>query len=177
MGIKWYNTYMRYIWYYDSPVGKILMIASENAVTGIYFENQRYFPENIQDSCIEQETVILHNCAQWLNDYFQGNTSVFPYPLDPKGTQFQKRIWNILMEIPYGTTWSYAKVCERYCTVYNVKTMSNQAVGRAIGHNPVSILIPCHRVIGSNGKLTGYAGGLNCKKYLLELEKNNQFYE
>ncbi|MEE1411870.1 MAG: methylated-DNA--[protein]-cysteine S-methyltransferase [Bulleidia sp.] len=168
---------MRYIRYYDSPIGKIVMIANENAITGIYFENQRYFPENIQDSCIEQETVILHNCAQWLNDYFQGNTSVFPYPLDPKGTPFQKRIWNILMEIPYGTTWSYAKVCERYCTVYNVKTMSIQAVGSAIGHNPVSILIPCHRVIGSNGKLTGYAGGLDRKKYLLELEKNNQFYE
>ena len=177
MGIKWYNTYMRYIWYYDSPVGKILMIASENAVTGIYFENQRYFPENIQDSCIEQETVILHKCTQWLQKYFQGDCSIFPYPLDPKGTQFQKRIWNILMEIPYGSTWSYAEVCARYCALYNVKTMSNQAVGSAIGHNPVSILIPCHRVIGSNGKLSGYAGGLARKKYLLELEKNNQFYE
>lgn len=168
---------MRYISYYDSPIGKILMIASESAVTGVYFENQRYIPEYIQHSCIKLETDLLQKCAKWLKNYFGGNCSVFPYPLDPKGTQFQKRIWNILMEIPYGTTWSYAEVCARYCALYKVKTMSNQAVGSAIGHNPVSILIPCHRVIGSNGKLTGYAGGLDRKKYLLALEKNNQFYE
>ncbi|MCI2147019.1 MAG: methylated-DNA--[protein]-cysteine S-methyltransferase [Clostridiales bacterium] len=157
-----------------SPLGGITVAASQNAVTGLWFDGQKYYaagldPEN--EECTEENILpVFQEVRRWLDQYFRGQEPGFLPPLEPKGTAFQKSVWDILLTIPYGTTITYGQIASRIASEQGLPHMSAQAVGGAVGHNPISILIPCHRVIGSSGSLTGYAGGIDRKVRLLEME-------
>jgi methylated-DNA-[protein]-cysteine S-methyltransferase len=146
--------------YHNSPVGLLEITADETAVTGIYFADT----DRKRDE--ENTSRMLKECIKQLTEYFSGKRKVFEIKVNPAGTSFQKSIWNELLKIPYGETVSYSEIAER---IGNPKSV--RAVGLANGSNPVSIIIPCHRVIGKNGSLVGYGGGIENKRYLLELEK------
>lgn len=149
------------IFYYETPVGKIGVAENGRAITHIFFGDVESRPEaNLN------ETALLKEAALQLQEYFEGRRKTFNLPLDPGGTPFQQKVWQALQEIPYGQTRSYKDIA---LAVGNSK--ASRAVGMANNRNPISIVIPCHRVIGSNGKLTGYGGGLHIKEYLLNLEK------
>ena len=147
---------------YDSPLGKLLLTCTEEGLTGIYMNREA--PDRPDDH------PVLHQTVQWLDAYFRGEAPAVEVPLNLKGTDFQKQIWNILLTIPYGQLRSYGEIAEEMAVRSGKQKMSAQAVGQAVGKNPVSILIPCHRVVGSNGKLTGYAGGIDKKIWLLRHE-------
>jgi len=159
---------MIYITYYISPVGKILLASKEEKLIGLWFEQQKYYFESVKEDVEEQPNLeIFKKAKEWLTRYFQGEkTSSYELELNPKGTEFQKQVWKELMNIPYGTTYSYKEIANRIG-----KPKAIRAVANAIGRNPIWVIIPCHRVIGSNGSLTGYAGGLDMKEKLLKLEK------
>lgn len=144
---------------YSSPVGTLYLTADEAALTGIWMH-----PEKTEDS------PLLEQAKHWLDSYFSGNPSEIGFPLNPHGTAFQKQVWDILLTIPYGQTTTYGSLAQKMAVLTGKKKMSAQAVGQAVGKNPISILIPCHRVVGANGKLTGYAGGLDKKEWLLRHE-------
>ena len=150
---------------YDSPLGEILIISDGESVCGVYFYGQKYFlsTENIVEN---DELAIFRDVKKWLDDYFKGLNPKIDFKIKPQGSEFRLKVWKILSEIPYGRTLTYGQIASRISP-----TMSAQAVGGAVGHNPISILIPCHRVLGVNGKLTGYAGGIDRKIELLKLEK------
>ncbi|CAM2881912.1 methylated-DNA-[protein]-cysteine S-methyltransferase [Streptococcus acidominimus] len=152
---------------YQSPLGPISLLADEESLLGIYFVGQAYFERGFEGVQIVEEEVTPHQEAKdWMDDYFSGRK---PNPrrlrLAPHGTAFQLRVWSALAAIPYGQTTTYGQLA----TELNCK--SAQAIGSAVGKNPLSIVVPCHRVLGANGSLTGYAGGLERKAALLELEK------
>ncbi len=151
---------------YASPLGEMLLSADEAGVTGLWFAQQKYYARGLPPEAVPGETPVLAQARQWLNVYFSGRQPDFLPPLHPNGTDFQKAVWNLLLQIPYGKTMTYGEIARRLG-----KTMSAQAVGSAVGHNPISIIIPCHRVVGTNGSLTGYAGGIQRKIRLLELEE------
>lgn len=151
-----------YIQYYDSPLGIILLAADEIGLIGVWFENQKYYANGLIDP-VEKET------KEWLNLYFSGNEPKVLPKMHLIGTKFQNKVWQLLLKIPYGKTMTYKDIARMISP-----TMSAQAVGSAVGHNKISILIPCHRVIGSNNNLTGYAGGIERKEYLLKFEKKNE---
>lgn len=151
--------------YYNSPLGKIILASNGDALTGLWFDGQKYSPENPPDN-ICTEVPVFRQTEKWLDIYFGGVCPDFMPPLYFSDTKFRESVWNILFSIPYGKTLSYKEIAEKL----GYKRMSAQAVGGAVGHNPISIIIPCHRVVGSDGKLTGYAGGLDKKMYLLKLE-------
>ena len=153
---------MTYIQHYDSPLGGILLAADEVGLTGLWFEGQKYFARDLSDVRIEQETPVLAEAKRWLDIYFAGGQPDFTPPLHLIGSDFRRRVWKRLLEIPYGQTTTYGALLGG--------GMSAQAVGGAVGHNPISIIVPCHRVIGANGSLTGYAGGIDKKIGLLTLE-------
>ena len=155
---------MVYICHYDSPLGEILLAADEVGLTGLWFVGQKYFARGLPAERMEQETPILVEAKRWLDIYFTGKEPGFLPPLHPKGSAFQQRVWEALLKIPYGTTMTYGEIAK------DLGISSAQAVGGAVGHNKVSIVIPCHRVVGTNGSLTGYAGGIDRKRKLLELE-------
>lgn len=148
--------------YYETKIGKIGIVENGKAITHISFGKM-----NFQDTCIN-ETSLLKNAGNQLQEYLEGKRKKFDLPLEPQGTEFQKKVWNALQEIPYGETFSYKDVAQN---IGNIKAC--RAVGMANNKNPIPICIPCHRVIGSNGKLVGYAGGLDIKEKLLEIEKQN----
>lgn len=147
---------------YHSPMGKLLLTCTDRGLTGIYLNRE----EPVQSSYHP----ILRRTAAWLDDYFRGCPPAAEIPLDLEGTEFQKMVWQSLLTIPYGAVRSYGAISREMAARLGKKTMSAQAVGQAVGKNPVSILIPCHRVVGSNGKLTGYAGGIHKKIWLLRHE-------
>lgn len=157
-----------YIQYYDSPLGIILLAADEIGLIGVWFENQKYYANGLIDP-VEKETAVLKETKEWLNLYFSGNKPKVLPKMHLTGTQFQKKVWQLLLKIPYGKTMTYKDIARMISP-----NMSAQAVGSAVGHNKISILIPCHRVIGSNSSLTGYAGGIERKENLLKLEKKNE---
>ena len=157
-----------YIQYYESPLGKMLLAADEVSLVGVWFENQKYYANGLVEP-IEKETEILKQTKNWLNLYFSGQQPNTLPTLHMMGTEFQKKVWHILLQIPYGKTMTYKDVANQFS-----KTMSAQAIGGAVGHNKISILIPCHRVVGINGSLTGYAGGIERKERLLKLEENHE---
>ena len=163
----------KYFIHYVSPLGRILLAADRNAVTGLWFEGQKYFPQEFGKEAQEAETPVVKKAKDWLDIYFSGQEPDFTVPVHPSGTDFQKSVWKILCEIPYGKTVTYGEIAKRLAARRSSSGVSAQAVGGAVGRNPVSILIPCHRVIGANGSLTGYAGGLARKKWLLRLENSN----
>lgn len=167
---------MEYIYSYSSPLGKITMSSDSQSLTGLWFDGQKYFPHSLKGN--EKLIPVFKDTIKWLDIYFTGRCPEFTPPLKLKGTQFRKLIWNMLLDIPYGTTVTYKDIAENTAYCKSIAHMSAQAVGGAVGHNPISIIVPCHRVVGSNGSLTGYAGGIDKKLKLLTLEKadvNNLF--
>ncbi len=156
---------------YDSPLGGILLAADETGLTGLWFEGQKYFGRGLSAKRAEGETPALSETRRWLDVYFAGGTPDFTPPLHPAGTDFQRAVWEMLLQIPYGQTMTYGEIARRVAEKRGLPSMSAQAVGGAVGHNPISLVIPCHRVVGTNGSLTGYAGGIDRKMKLLELER------
>ena len=155
---------MLFLTHYASPLGPILLAADETGLTGLWFEGQKYFPSFLGVDYQEKETPVLTETARWLDVYFSGKDPGFLPPLHPQGSPFRQTVWDILLTIPRGQTMTYGEIARR------LGVHSAQAVGGAVGHNPISILIPCHRVVGCDGSLTGYAGGLDRKTRLLQLE-------
>ncbi|MDD6442477.1 MAG: methylated-DNA--[protein]-cysteine S-methyltransferase [bacterium] len=163
---------MQYISHYHSPIGDILLAADDIGLTGLWFEGQKYFALHLDKEHQEKDLPVFTETKRWLDIYFSGKEPDFTVPLHFMGTDFQKEVWEILCSIPYGKTMTYGEIAEKIAFKRGLKHMSAQAVGGAVGHNPISILVPCHRVIGSNGNLTGYAGGIDKKIKLLTLEKH-----
>ena len=149
----------------------MLLAADEIGLTGLWFEEQKYFANTLPMEQILKETPILAESKHWLDLYFSGEEPTFAPPLHPAGSDFRKAVWQILLQIPYGKTMTYGEIAREIAKIRNVSHMSAQAVGGAVGHNAISIIIPCHRVVGTNGSLTGYAGGIDKKVALLELER------
>ncbi|MDV3427176.1 MAG: methylated-DNA--[protein]-cysteine S-methyltransferase [Bacillota bacterium] len=154
---------MKYIFFYQTRIGRIGIVETDAAITNVYFPN-----EIIPTGMDEKETELIKKAGEEINEYFSGKRSNFDIPLAPAGTEFQKSVWNVLKKIPYGKTFSYKQVAE---AIGNPK--ASRAVGMANNRNPIPLFIPCHRVIGSNGKLVGFAGGLDLKESLLNMEKEN----
>ena len=195
---------MQYLSHYDSPLGHILMAADEVGLTGLWLEGQKHYakklPRELQEVCMVQDTAVLQETCWtqmawgdksqmvdvdvelpiftaakcWLDQYFSGQVPKVEVPIHLEGTDFQKEVWQILCEIPYGQTTTYSKIAKEVAAKRGVSRMSAQAVGGAVGHNPISIIVPCHRVIGSDGSLTGYAGGIDKKIFMLELERKQK---
>ena len=162
---------MQYISYYQSPLGKILLAADRTGITRAWFKDQQYYAHGLDAEHTEKSTPVLEDAKRWLDLYFSGKEPDFMPPLHPSGTPFQMEVWDILRQIPYGTAMTYGEIAKKIARRRGIPHMSAQAAGGAVGRNPVSILIPCHRVVGSNGSLTGYAGGIDRKLKLLALEK------
>lgn len=162
---------MVYTCTYESILGNILLAADEIGLTGLWFEGQKYFANTLPDERISQEMPILTEAKNWLDVYFSGEEPKFTPPLHPTGSGFRQAVWQILLQIPYGQTITYGEIARQLPETKHTAHMSAQAVGGAVGHNEVSIIIPCHRVVGINGSLTGYAGGIEKKIALLKLEQ------
>ncbi len=161
---------MVYTCHYDSPLGGILLAAEEKALTGLWFDGEKYFADNLPAEHVQQETPVLAEAKRWLDLYFTGKEPDFMPPLHPIGSAFRQSVWEILRQIPYGKTMTYGEIARQLAGKLGISRMSAQAVGGAVGHNEISILIPCHRVVGMDGSMTGYAGGIDKKVKLLELE-------
>ena len=161
---------MHYKAAYSSPVGKITLACDGDNLVGLWLEGQKYFGDT--EKMTENDTMpVLTAAKEWLDRYFAGEKpSAAELPLAPSGGAFRQIVWDILCEIPYGETVTYGDIAKKTAARMNRKSMSSQAVGGAVGHNPISIIIPCHRVVGTNGSLTGYAGGIGTKIKLLERE-------
>ena len=158
---------MIYTAHYTSPLGGITLTSDGTALTGLYFDGERDFPD--LSAGRKKDLPVFGEVIRWLDLYFAGKEPDFMPPLAPVGTAFQMSVWEILRTIPYGETTTYGAIARRL-EEQTKKRMSAQAVGGAVGRNPISIIVPCHRVIGADGSLTGYAGGLDKKEYLLGLE-------
>ena len=162
---------MLYTMYYPSPLGRMLLAADEEGLVGAWFEGQKYYGSALEDDVLQEKNDILRRAEQWLDLYFSGTEPDFTPAIHLTGSDFRKQVWKLLLEIPYGKTRTYGDIAEQIAAENGRKSMSAQAVGGAVGHNPVSIIIPCHRVVGAKGSLTGYAGGLDRKAKLLEWEQ------
>ena len=163
---------MVYTTYYDSPVGSLLLAEEDGALVGLWMEGQKYFLGSLKRMPREERcTSVLRQTKDWLGHYFAGEQpAIGQLPLAPKGSAFQQEVWRVLCDIPYGHLTTYGEIARKIAAQRGLASMSAQAVGGAVGHNPISIIIPCHRVVGSDSSLTGYAGGLEKKRYLLSLE-------
>lgn len=164
--------FMIYTSYYNSPVGKLLLASKNNKLIGVWIENQKYYLSNLKEKMqIKDDEEILIKAKNWLDRYFESqNPHISELDIEPIGTDFSKKVWTILCTIPYGKVITYGEIAKKISKAMNKDKMSAQAVGNAVAHNPISIIIPCHRVIGANGNLTGYAGGLDIKMRLLKHE-------
>lgn len=162
---------MQYTSRYKSPLGDILLAADDTGLTGLWFEGQKYFALYLDNEHEERELPVFDTVKKWLDIYFSGKEPDFKPPLHFTGTEFQNGVWGILYDVPYGQTTTYGDIAKQLAAVKGTAGMSAHAVGGAIGRNQISVIVPCHRVVGSNGSLTGYAGGLDKKIALLKLEK------
>lgn len=164
---------MIYVSDYISPIGKITLAATDEGIIGAWIEGQKYsFYKIEQKDLVWQENEELRKAKAWLDDYFAGKKpELTRLKLAPKGSEFAMAVWKVLREIPYGETTTYGEIAKKIAEQKGLKRMSAQAVGGAVGHNPISIIVPCHRVVGSNGSLTGYAGGIELKAKLLAHEE------
>ena len=171
MGRETVKGNMIYTMQYDSPLGNILLSADEIGLTGLWFYGQKYFAKCLPEENCDKKTPALEQAEKWLDIYFDGKEPNFTPPLHPTGSDFQHKVWDILLKIPYGKTITYGDIARELAKEKGTAKMSAQAVGGAVGHNAISIIIPCHRVVGTNGSLTGYAGGIDKKVSLLTLEK------
>ena len=159
---------------FSSPVGQLFLLSDGDALTGLYIDGQKHFPHSVIHKMREDSSLpVLRSSIRWLELYFSGrHVSPSEIPLNPSGSSFQLLIWRLLCSIPYGETITYGQIAKQAAAMLNKECIAPQAVGGAVGRNPISIIIPCHRVLGANGSLTGYAGGTGKKAYLLALEKN-----
>ena len=166
---------MIYTTHYKSPIGDLLLASKDNKLIGLWIEGQKYYKSNFLEEMKENDNdKTLLKAKKWLDRYFnKEKPSIKELELNPMGSEFRQAVWKILCEIPYGKVTTYKEIAEEIAEQKGIDKMSAQAVGGAVGHNPISIIIPCHRVVGTNGDLTGYAGGIDKKKYLLEHEKNS----
>ncbi|MEW8974469.1 MAG: methylated-DNA--[protein]-cysteine S-methyltransferase [Tissierellaceae bacterium] len=157
---------------YTSPVGLITLACDGDNIVGLWNEGQKYHGASISSEMISKDDIsVLEMAKKWLDRYFAGKKpDISELPLAPIGGEFRQIVWSILCQIPYGEVITYGDIAKKVAAKMNKATMSSQAVGGAVGHNPISIIIPCHRVVGTNGSLTGYAGGIRVKVKLLELE-------
>ena len=163
---------MFYLAYYDAPVGRLLLAEQNGALAGLWIEGQKYFARSLKDEETEEkDTAVLKQTKAWLDRYFKGEKpQVSELPLAPVGSEFQKVVWKLLCEIPYGEVTTYGAIAKKVAALRGIDHMSAQATGGAVGRNPISIIIPCHRLVGANGSLTGYAGGIEKKIWLLRHE-------
>ena len=164
---------MDYIKEYASPLGKITLASDGEAITGLWFSGQKHFGATLPDAYEEKELPVLIQAAKWLDIYFGGNAPDFTPPVRLRGTPFQTAVWEQLTRIPYGKTATYGELAKALERRLGRKTAA-RAVGGAVARNPVSLIVPCHRVIGADGSLTGYAGGVDRKRVLLETERKSE---
>ena len=163
---------MDYTVTYSSPIGEILIASDGRNIIGLWLAGQKHFAKGLQQPVLDGKDVpVLHTAIQWLDAYWQGkNPPAETLPLKPRGTAFQQKVWHLLLKIPYGTTVSYGSLAKKIAAQDGLAAMSAQAVGNAVGRNPISVMIPCHRVIGANRSLTGYDGGISLKAAILRHE-------
>lgn len=161
--------------HYNSPLGDILLASKDNKLIGLWIEGQKYFLSSIKEEIQENSNdEVLLATKSWLDRYFNGQKpNIDELNLSPIGSDFRQAVWKILCKIPYGETITYNDIAKEIARQRKIKKMSAQAIGGAVGHNPISIIIPCHRVVGTNGNLTGYAGGIEKKIWLLRHEHVN----
>ena len=162
---------MNYIYRYASPLGGITLAGDGEALTGLWFDGQKHFPHDLQADSTEAELPVFTQTVHWLDTYFSGKAPDFTPPINLQTTPFRRAVCEVLLTIPYGHTMTYGDISGILAEQRGFQRMSAQAVGGAVGHNPIAIIIPCHRVIGADGSLTGYAGGLYRKSRLLQLEQ------
>lgn len=163
---------MTYVAYYQSPLGGITISSNGNEITGLWFDGQKYFGSTLTESYVQKELPIFTETTQWLDMYFEGRQPDFTPSLSTQQfSSFRREVWEIMLNIPYGQTMTYGAIAAELAQQRGIEKMSAHAVGGAVSHNPISIIIPCHRVVGSDGSLTGYAGGIDKKIQLLTLEK------
>lgn len=157
---------------YQSPIGEITIASDGENLVGLWLEGQKYFAGSIKEEMYEKDSLPVFDAVKnWLERYFKGQRpEISTLPLAPSGSAFRQEVWRLLCEIPYGEVTTYGQLAEKMAKRLNRLHMSAQAVGGAVAHNPISIIIPCHRVIGADGSLTGYAGGLDKKIWLLRWE-------
>lgn len=161
---------MEYTHHYESPLGGITLASDGEALTGLWFDGQKYFGSTLSANHEPGNLPVFEQTEKWLDIYFRGKAPDFTPALSIKATPFRRAVWNILLTIPFGRTITYKEIADRIAMQKGQAHMSAQAVGGAVGHNPISLIIPCHRVIGSDGSLTGYAGGTEKKQWLLTME-------
>ena len=163
---------MDYSTTYQSPLGLLTLASDGDNLVGLWIEGQKYHSNIVTDTTTGKDDLPIFGIVKdWLDRYFTGEQlNISQLPLAPFGSGFRRKVWKILCEIPYGNVITYGEIAKRMAVATNKERMSSQAIGGAVGHNPISIIIPCHRVVGSNGSLTGYAGGIDLKVKLLELE-------
>lgn len=161
---------MIYIYHYNSPLGGITVSSNGSEITGLWFDGQKYFGDTLSKENKEQFLPVFEETKKWLDIYFGGEASDFTPPLRMETTSFRKAVWEIMLTIPFGKTMTYGEIADIIAKQKGVAKMSAQAVGGAVAHNSISLIIPCHRVVGAKGNLTGYAGGIDKKIQLLTLE-------
>ena len=176
---------MDYTWHYESPLGGITLASDGEALIGLWFDGQRHFGKSLDAEHEVKRLPVFEDTCRWLDTYFGGKEPGDMPLLAPRGTPFQKRVWDLLLTIPFGQTITYGEIARRLAGMANATVAgvisgvamgrtSARAVGSAVGRNPISIIIPCHRVIGTNSHLTGYAAGIDKKRYLLEMEQRQK---
>lgn len=164
---------MQYQNTYHSPLGEMLLAADDSGLVGIWFQGAKHFGQGLEPAASSGDHPFLQEAKRWLDHYFSGHEPDFQPPIHWQGSPFQQRVWALLRQIPYGTTVTYGELTALVAEQLGRSGMSAQAVGGAVARNPISILVPCHRVVGADGSLTGYAGGLERKRQLLALERAN----
>ena len=169
---------MDYTHHYDSPLGGITLASDGETLIGLWFDGQKYFADVLSREHEEHPLPIFAETVRWLDIYFSGKMPDFTPKLSMRTTAFRKAVWEILLTIPYGGTMTYGEIAEQIASQMGLPQMSAQAVGGAVGHNAISLIIPCHRVVGADGSLTGYAGGVDKKIRLLKMEQadRGEFY-
>ena len=161
---------MQYTHHYPSPLGGITAASDGNHLIGLWFDGQKYFADTLDSDHEEKELPVFRQTDKWLDIYFSGKEPCFTPPLRINASEFRKSVWKIMLTIPYGKTMTYGEIAEKLAGERGTGRISAQAVGGAVGHNSISLIIPCHRVVGADGNLTGYAGGIEKKIKLLILE-------
>lgn len=161
---------MTYLHEYQSPLGPLTLASDGENIVGLWMRGQKYFGQNLPKEAATRHVPVFDAAGEWLDEYFAGAVPRTKVPLAPRGGEFRLIVWELLLAIPHGETTTYREIAASVAKRLGRPSMSAQAVGGAVGHNPISIIIPCHRVLGSDGSLTGYAGGVEKKRWLLRLE-------
>ena len=161
---------MQYLTHYQSPIGQLTLTSDGSALTGVWHANQQDFADQFNDTFEESDLLVFAKARAWLDAYFKGERPEIDFELNPQGSEFRQQVWHYLRQIPYGKTVTYSEIAKDIARLRGKQKMAAQAIGGAVGSNPISLVVPCHRVVGKNGNLTGYGGGLDVKMQLLELE-------